>query len=56
MTGPPEELIIAARALERNVFAVIDRVDWSEVGDPPDWRIYVPPDVRRLWGRLGNEP
>jgi len=60
MTTPPEDLVIAARALDPNVFETVARITWEPANDDApevvlDWRIYVHPAVRKLWGRLGLE-
>lgn len=50
---PPEDLVVAARKLDRNYDAII-RVGWS-TPEPAvvDWRRFVAPALQQLWGRLG---
>jgi hypothetical protein len=57
VTTPPEDLVIAARQLDPKVFDVIDRARWDDDNDDAllDWRLYVPRELRKLWGRLGLE-
>jgi hypothetical protein len=55
VTTPPEDLVLAARAIDPNVLDAIARVSWDEDELTLDWRIHVPPSLRKLWGRLGLE-
>jgi hypothetical protein len=51
---PPEDLLIAARQLDREFNVKLAMPDWDAEHER-DWRNYVPGELRRLWGRLDYE-
>ena len=52
---PPEDLVLAAKELDRTVFDQIASPRWDADDAVKDWRLYVPIALQRLWGRLGLE-
>lgn len=52
---PPAELYVVARALNPNYRAHIEKPEWELATGTRDWRRFVAPSVRNLWGRLSEE-
>jgi len=55
MTTPPEDLVLVAKAIDRDAINLVSSPDWSDKETHDTWRKHVPPSMRKLWGRLGLE-
>lgn len=53
--SPPEDLVVYARSLNRDVMAAVRDPQWDLPSLAPDWHFYVPRPLQRLWGRLDFE-
>lgn len=56
MNTPPEDLIVAARPLDRRAYdIVLERAAWNDALEWTDWRFHIPDPLRQIWSKLSHE-